>query len=481
MRKVLGAQRGQLMKQFWGEALLLTAVALLLGFGLAWLALPFFNEMAGQSLSLTAFPFYEILLAVAVLLLVVGVVAGGYPAALLSRFPPASVLKGQVKVGGRNWLTRSLVVVQYTISIGLIVSTLIMAQQLNYLLDKDLGFEDDLVVAVNTGQVSRSEAPRVLENMRNTLLPYDQITHVAQAGYSFTRGSDRNTWQDADGVTRSAYNFGVDFEYLDLMGMELVAGRNFSREFPSDSSQSILVNEALVRAFGIEEPIGHRLTGWLDWIYEESPTIIGVVKDFNFQSLHSDVEPAVMNMHPDYYNYMGAILLKIKPNDIATTLDRVEQAWNAAVPGKPFVHSFLDEDLAQQYQNEQRWSTIVTYSALLAILIACLGLFGLATLSVTKRTKEIGIRKVLGASVPSVVALIAGEFVKLIALAAVIAWPLAYFGMQRWLEGFAYRIDMGIGAFVLAAFGALAIALLTISYRAFRAAVADPVKALRYD
>ncbi len=481
MRKVLGAQRGQLMKQFWGEALLLTGVSLVLGFGLALLALPFFNDLAGQSLSFGAFSVIEVLLTIAVLLFVVGFVAGGYPAALLSRFQPASVLKGEVKMGGKNWLTRSLVVVQYTVSIGLIVSTIVMAQQLNFLLDKDLGFEDELVVAVSAGQVADSDAPLVIDNLRNALLPYEQITHVERAGSSFTRGSDRNTWQDADGVTRSAYNFGVGVDYLDLMGMELVEGRNFSREFPSDSTQSVLVNEALVREFGIENPVGHQLSGWLSFVYEESPTIIGVVKDFNFQSLRNEVEPAVMNMHPNYYNYMGTVLMKIKPTDMAGTLDLIENAWAAAVPGTPFEYNFLDDDLARQYMNEQRWSTIVTYSSLFAILIACLGLFGLATLSVTKRTKEIGIRKVLGASVPSVVTLIAGEFVKLIAVAAVLAWPLAYFGMERWLESFAYRIDMGVGAFVLAAVGAMLIALATISYRAFRAAVADPVKALRTD
>lgn len=480
MRKVLGAQRSQLMRQFWGEAFILTAVSLLLGTILALLALPLFNDLTGKELTLAALNGLEIAGAVLVLLLVVGLIAGGYPAALLSRFQPVEVLKGTVLAGGKNRLTRSLVVLQYTISIGLIVCTLVMARQLNYMLDKDLGYEDDLVMVVNTGQVSRSEAPMVLERFKDKLLPYEQVEQIARAGYSFTRGSDRNTWTDADGATRSAYNFGVGFEYIDLMEMEVVEGRNFSPAFTTDSTQSVLVNEALVREFGLESPVGTKLTGWLDFIYEESPTIIGVVKDFNYRSLREEVQPAVMNMHPDYYNYMGAILLKIRPGTIDETVALVEQTWAESMPGKPFNYSFLDEDLAAQYDSERRWSNIVTYSSFLAILIACLGLFGLATLQVARRTREIGIRKVLGASVPSVVQLVAREFLVLVAVAAVLAWPLAYIGMQRWLDDFAYRIGIGPGAFLWATFGALAIALATIAYHAIRAALADPVRALRH-
>ncbi|MDX1548035.1 MAG: FtsX-like permease family protein, partial [Rhodothermales bacterium] len=476
-----GAQRGQLMRQFWGEAVVMTALALLVGLGLAVLALPWFNTLTGQNLSLSTFEAGEVALALLALLAVVGFVAGGYPAALLSRFRPAAVLKGQTQARGNSLLTRGLVVLQYTISIGLIAGTILMTQQLGYLLDRDLGYDDDLVLVVHSGQVSRSEGPGLLRYFRDTLLPYDAVTHIARAGYSFTRGSDRNTWTDGTGTTRSAYNFGIDFDYVDLMGMEVVDGRNFSRDFPSDSTRSVLVNEALVREFGLEEPVGTRLDGWLDGIYMEAPTIIGVVKDFNFQSLRNEVEPAVMNMHPDYYNYIGAILLKIRPDDVAGTLARVEAAWETALPGKPFSYSFLDEDLAAQYQTEQRWRRIVTFSSVLAVLIACLGLFGLATLSVARRTKEIGIRKVMGASVPALVRLIAIEFVKLVAVAAVIASPLAYLGARRWLDDFAYRIDIGPAAFVGAALAALAVALLTVSYHAVRAALADPVKSLRYE
>jgi len=481
MRKVLGAFQRQLMKQFWGESILLSLLGLGLGLALAVLVLPLFNDLTGQSLSLATLLSRDGLLALLGLMVVVGLVAGVYPAFVLSRFQPAAVLKGEIKIRGKNYLTRSLVVVQYTLSIGLIASTVIMARQLDYLMNRDLGYQQDQVVVVNTGQVSQDQAPRVLDFFRNELLPHDRVTHVARMGYSFTRGGDRNTWTDGNGVTHTTWNFGFDFDTVEMLEMDIVDGRNFSRDFPADSTASVLVNQALVDAFELENPVGHVMTGWLGSVYEEPPTIIGVVQDFHFQSLHVEVRPAVMNMHPNYYSYMGSILVKIRPENIAGTLEVIEAAWNKILPSKPFTYSFLDDDIAGQYQTEQRWGQIVTYSALFAILIACLGLFGLATLSVTRRTKEIGIRKVLGASAPGVTLLIAREFVVLVGLAMVLAAPLAYFGMQRWLETFAFRIEISWWIFIIAGSLALAIALLTVSYQAIRAALADPVKALRYE
>ena len=481
MRKVLGAFQRQLMKQFWGESILLSLVALGLGLVLAIVVLPLFNDLTGQSLSLGMLASRDGLLALLGLMVVVGLVAGVYPAFVLSRFQPAAVLKGEVKMRGKNYLTRSLVVVQYTLSIGLIASTVIMARQLDFLMNRDLGYKQDQVVVVNTGQVGRAQAPRALDFFRNELLPHDRFTHVARMGYSFTRGGDRNTWADANGVSHTTWNFGFDFDTVEMLEMTMAQGRDFSRDFPTDSTKSVLVNQALVDEFELENPVGHVLAGWLEFIYDEPPTVIGVVENFHFRSLHVEVEPAVINMHPNYYNFMGSILVKIRPDDIAGSLDLIEATWNKILPSKPFTYSFLDEDIATQYQTEQRWGQIVTYSALFAILIACLGLFGLATLSVNRRTKEIGIRKVLGASAPGVTMLIAREFVILVGLAVVLAAPLAYFGMQRWLETFAFRIDISWWIFVLAGSLALAIALLTVSVQAIRAALADPVKALRYE
>jgi putative ABC transport system permease protein len=481
MRKVLGARRGQLLGQFWGEAMMLTVVSLVLAVALAWLALPLFNSVTNANLSMAMVPPLELVIALLAFIVIVGLVAGGYPAMVLSQFQPVAVLKGQALAGGKQGLTRGLVVLQYTISIGLMIGTLIMASQLSHIANKDLGYDKDLVMVVNAGQVSRLEADGVIERLKSRLQSDNRITAVARSGQTFNRGSDRNTWTDENGITRQAYNFGVGFDYIDLMEMQIAEGRNFSRDFPSDSTRSILVNEALVREFGIEDPVGKTMTNWLDFVYEESPIIIGVVSDFNYLSLRQEVEPAVINMHPDYYNYFQALLVKIQPGDVDGAIAGVEEAWTQLLPGRPFTYTFLDEDLAQSYQDDQRWTAIVRYSSILAIIIACLGMFGLATISVSRRTKEIGVRKVLGASVPGVLRLLTSEFAWLIGIASIFAFPLAYYGMNEWLSGFASRVEISAGVFILSAVMALTVAMVTISYHALKAATSDPVRALRYE
>ncbi|MDA0875561.1 MAG: ABC transporter permease, partial [Bacteroidetes bacterium] len=481
VRKVLGAHRSQLMKQYFGESTMLALISLTIGTVLTVALTPWFSGMAGAELSLLQASPLLVATVVLSLVVVVGLVAGGYPALVLSRFQPASVLKGQQTVSRSNLLTRSLVVLQYTISIGLIVATMVMTRQLDYLFNKDLGYDREFVVAVQAHGVSRADADGVLEQFRNRLLPFPEITHVARTGSSFTRGSDRNTWQDASGATRSAYNFGVDHDYLNLMGMRMADGRFFSRDFPSDRTRSVVVNQALVDEFGIENPVGATLTNWLEWIYEESPVIIGVVEDFHYRSLHEAVVPAVMNMHPEYYNYMGAILVRVKPDAVEPALERIRSTWTEVRPGQPYEYVFLDDDIAAQYEAEQRWQTILTTSSVLAILIACMGLFGLALLSVTRRTKEIGIRKVMGASISGIAGLVSREFAVLVVVASLLAAPLAWWGMSRWLDSFAFHIEMGPGLFVLASLAALTIALTTVSVHAVRAARINPSDTLRHE
>lgn len=481
VRKALGANRTQIMRQHWGESLVSATFSLLLGIAIALMLLPAYNSLVGVEISISSVSPLFWLAGVTVLIAIVGLVAGGYPAAVLSRYRPASVLKGSVSSPSNNRLTQALVVLQFTISIGLIAATGIMTSQLQFLLDKDLGFSDDFVVAITAGGVPRGEADGVLQGMKSRLASYDQIEYVERSGYTFTRGSDRNGWTDASGTPRSAYNFGVGYDYLDLLEMEMAEGRFFSEEFPGDPTGSIVVNEALVRQFEIEEPIGHVLTNWLSFIYDESPTIIGVVKDFHFQSLKNEVDPLVMNMHPNYYNYMGALLVRIRPDDVQGSLAMVEAAWTEMTGGRPFNYTFVDEDLAAQYATEERWQKLVTYSSILAILIACMGLFGLAILTVGRRTKEIGIRKVLGASVPGVTGLLSREFAVLVAIASLLAAPMAWYAMSRWLESFAFHVQITPWVFIGASVLALTIALTTVSLHAVRAAMANPVKSLRYE
>ena len=466
------------MRQFWSEAVLMSGIALILGVLMAAAILPLFNQLTLQNLDISYLGNGASLLALLGLLLFVGLIAGSYPAVVLSRFQPVAVLKGSVKTGGKNRLIRSLVVVQYTLSIALMIGTGLMGQQLEYLLSKDLGYENENIVVVQAG--SGGSWP-LLERYRNALQDYDEIAGMVGVGYSFTRGGDRRSWQNADRVPREAWAFGVDYGYLNLMNMELVAGRDFSRDLTTDPTASLLVNEALVKEFDLQQPIGHKLVGWGDGFMEAPPVIIGVVRDFNFESLHVPVRPAIMTMHPKYQGGIGAILVKVRTRRMSDTMALLEKQWGLVAPETPFSHSFLDDDIANQYQAEERWSQIIGYASALTILIACLGLFGLATLAVTNRIKEIGIRKVLGASVPDMVQLVSIDFIKLVAIAAVFAWPMAYFGISRWLAAFTYRIDIGPWTFLLAALASILIALATLSYHAIRAALANPVQTLRYE
>ncbi len=479
IRKALGADRSQLMKQYLGESMVLAGGALLIGLALAVLLQPWFNTLTGKELSILGLSPVLLVLGILALLATVGLVAGGYPAVVLSRFQPARVLKGETPKSGRGLLTRSLVVLQYTISIGLLSSLFIMSEQIDHLLNADMGYDADRVVAIEARGLDPDRAEDHVEAYRHAVMPSGFVENVARAGQAFTRSSDRNGWADAQGIQRQAYNFGVDYDYLDVMGMEVVAGRNFSRDFPADPTNSILVNEALVREFGLEDPVGHIMHGWLSFIYETPPTIIGVVEDFNYQSLHTAVQPAVMNMHPDYYNRLGAILVRLKPGNTEQALAALEDAWSTVAPGAPYAWAFVSDDMARQYATEQQWQTIVTWSSVLALIIACMGVFGLALLTVTRRIKEIGIRKVLGASAGSIVRLVSGEFAVLVAISSVVATPLAWLAMDRWLDNFAYRMDVGVGLFVLATAAALLVAMLTVAWHAWNAARVDPARTLR--
>ncbi len=478
MRKVLGAQKGQVMKQFWGEALLLSALSLVLGLSLAIFTLSFFNDLTGKELLIADFFSIGTIIGLLAIVLIVALVAGVYPSVILSKFQPIVVMKGEAQTGGKNRLTRGLVVVQYVLAIALMIGTGLMAQQMSFIRNMDLGYKNDHVIAINMGRVGSKE---LAERFRNETISFDQIVNIVTTAYSFTRGGDRNSWTDANGVTRSAWAFGVDYDYFDILGMELSEGRNFSREITTDPINSVLVNEAFVKQFDFEKPVGTKLTNWCPWFMKEAPTIIGVVKDFHFQSLYAEVKPAVLTMHPDYHGGVGFMLVKVKPERLSETIALLEEKWNLVAPNTPFRHSFLDEDVANQYIEDEKWGKIVGYSSALAILIACLGLFGLASLAVAKRTKEVGIRKVLGASVSNIVMLIGRDFILLIAVAAVLASPLAWYGGEKWLENFAFKTTIGFEPFLFSIILAVAIAALTLSYQAIKAALTNPATTLKYE
>ncbi len=471
MRKVLGAVRPQLIKQFWAEAILMSFLSFLLGVLLAGLFLPMFNALAEKNLALSAFQNATMILALFSLILAVGVVSGSYPALVLSRFKPVELFQGMFRVGGKQRLNRILVVVQFSLAIILVVGALAMSRQLEYLQSMNLGFEQEQIVVLKNRADDREAA---IQKLRQTLLQHSEIVNVTGAQFSFTSGY-HTVGFEFQGKNYQALECRIDPNFLETMGIPVVSGRNFSPEITTDGETAVIVNEKFVSEFGLEEPLGTTFT------FRGTPNmqIVGVVKDFNFRNLRETIIPMVM--HNNQMARFGSIFVRIAPSQTRRALEVIENKWREINPVLPFEFSFLDENLARQYDSDQRWSNIVQYSSMFAIVVACLGLFGLAALTMHQRTKEIGVRKVLGASTSNLVKLVSGEFALMVGVASLIAWPCAWYAMQSWLEGFAYRQDPTLWTFIAAGGLALLIALATVSFHAIKAAATNPVVALQYE
>lgn len=475
VRKVIGATRRQLVTQFLSESVLLTLLSLLVAVLIVQFSLPAFNKLSGKLIELHYFANPTLLAGLLVLTGVVGLAAGLYPAFFLSAFKPVQVLKGSLAATSQGALLRkSLVVLQFAISIGLIVGTVVVYSQMRYLQNKRLGFDKEQLLTIPlSGRVS----PQQAHTLKNEFL---RLPGVEQGTMAVSMPGFRAWWQTSLTPAGNAkpiigYVFQTDFDYIATMGIGMAAGRVLDQRLSTDTS-SVLLNEAAVRAFGW--PSAAAAVGKKVDLGDEGrfSTVVGVVKDFNFQTLHAKVDPAIFAIARDQVRYL---VLRINPNRVSETLQALQQKWQQFDARHPFEYSFVDENLNRLYQTEMRLGRIFAIFSALAIFIACLGLFGLASFTTEQRTKEIGIRKVLGASVSGIVALLSRDFLKLVLLANGIAWPLAWWGMRQWLQDFAYRTDISWWIFGLAAFLALLIALLTVSFHAFRAAVSNPVKALR--
>ena len=480
LRKVLGAVRLQLMKQFWGEALLLSVLAALLGLALTEAFLPFFNDLTGKTLGLAYLQEAPAMLMLLGLTLGTALLAGAYPAVYLSRFHPIETLKKSVRAQGKNRWMQSLVVVQFALSIFFIAGVLVVSGQVRYLKNKNLGFDGEQVVVIPTHSTDLAESEQRVNTFKNEALRHPNVVQVAAASTSFGRGLSWNSFSTDDGA-HFVYTNRIDYDFIETLEMEVAAGRDFSEAFHGDAQQGVLVNEALVKDFGWGDPVGQVLEGFsLDVEGTITPTVVGVVKDYHFQSLHNAIEPMVLFLRPrdDAYRYLFA---RLHGDDLPGTLAVLEAAWLRAAPDRPFTYYFLDDDFDRQYRAEEQWEQVVTYAALFALLIACLGLFGLAAFTAERRTKEIGIRKTLGASAPGLAVFLSKDFLKLVLLANVLAWPVAYLLLNHWLARFAYHIEISWWIFLMAGLAALGIALVTVSYQTLRAALADPVRSLRYE
>ena len=479
IRKVMGSVRGELVGQFLLESILLTAVALGLGIGLVYLALPVFNELAGKNLSLNFNTHPALLPGLLGFGLLVGVLAGSYPAFFLSSFKPVAVLKGRVLSGtnpGRNISLRSgLIVFQFFISITLTVCTTVVYRQLSYIQNKKLGYEKDQVLVLpETWMLGKGEAA-----FSQQLRQDPRVVSVSTSGYLPAGPSHDNNFfvypdaQSAQLVKTLRYD--VDDAYIPTLGMQLATGRNFSPQFGTDST-GVILNETAAKAFGWgSKALGHTITHSDNEGLKMTYRVIGVVRDFHFKSLHERISPLVMTLG----NTAGTMIVKVKTQNIAGVLAALESNWKQFKAEGPFAYSFLDERFQATYRAEQKAGQILGIFAGLTIFVACLGLFGLATFTAEQRTKEIGVRKVLGASLTSIVSLLSRDFLKLVLVAIVLAAPIAGYAMNRWLQDFAYRIDLEWWVFALAGLLAVGIALLTVSFQSVKAALMNPVKSLR--
>jgi putative ABC transport system permease protein len=478
VRKVLGVQPSALRRQFLAEAVLLSLAAGVLAVILARLSLPLVSRLSGKEIDAQSFFTVKGLLCMAVLAIVTGLLAGVYPAWFLSRFKPISVLKGRFQHSGSSIsLRKALVIFQFTLSIALIAGTAIVYAELKFLNQHDLGFKKDQMVVVDfegDGKVQQN-----IEAVKKSLADQPGVLSVA-ASRAVPGEFLPNAGTDIEGPDGQMENkvpliYEIDFDFLPCLHIPLIAGRNYSRAYVTDSAQSMIINEAAAKLFGYEHPadaVGKKFSQW-----GREGKVIGVVRDFNFRSLHNEVEPLTLRYGMPYS--LNRILVHIQGDRIPLTIAALEKTWKVIAPQRPFMYHFLDESFNEQYAADQHFGNLFSLFSCLAIFIACLGLFGLATFTAQQRTKEIGIRKVLGASVYSIVQLINKEFLWLVGISILIAVPLCIWVMNEWLNDFAYRIKISPGIFILTAAIALFIALATISWQSVKAALANPVKVLR--
>jgi putative ABC transport system permease protein len=476
MRKVLGGVRSQLARQFLAESLVLSILSALLGLLLAYILLPFFNELSGRSLhfSLTQYP--EMIALLAGLVMVVGLLSGSYPALVLSRFKPLEVLKNKIRLSGSNVFTKSLVTFQFVVSIGLIIATVVIMQQLGFMHSRNLGFTKENVVAISAGSV---DAKTMYPLFRQALQAEPRILGITSSfiGLGSQEGQMGGGYKVGDKV-EGVIEYPVDHDYLRVMGMQLIAGRNFDPDIASDSTSSVIVNETLVKSFfGIppQEVLGKQLENPKHTQY--SKTIIGVTKDFNFEDLTREVRPQLF-VHTGKFP-TSRFFVRLGPGNPGPALARLENEWKQLAPGVPFRYDFLDDKFDQFYKAEIRWSGIVGWAGGISIFLACLGLFGLAALAAVNRTKEIGIRKVMGATAIGIVGLLSRDFLKLVIIALVIASPISWYFTNSWLQDYAYRIHINAWVFVVTGIVSIGIALLTIGYQGIKAALVNPVTSLR--
>lgn len=480
LRKTAGASRRAVIVQFFGESVLLALISMVFALLIVISILPVFNNISGKELELNSLFSLKFILSMLLVTVLAGFISGIYPALYLSAFRPIRVLKGDLSTGMRSGrLRKVLVVIQFSLSVFLIIGTVVVYRQLNYMKNKDLGYDREHLFYV----YMRGDIKEKYYTLKDELLRNPEVVNVTAGGHtphqigSNSSGAD---WEGKDPDLEVLFGYNpVDYDYVETMGIEMVSGRNFSKEYPSDifhdTIGNFVINEEVARIMGVEDPVGHPFSFWI--IHGR---VIGVMKNWHFHSVRTKIEPLVIITAP--IEWLSHLIVRIAPGDIGRSMKEIEKTWNEVIPDYPFDYRFVDEELDRIYRSEERLGSLLKYFTILAIVIACLGLFGLASFTAEQRTREIGIRKVMGARVRTVMILLSREFTALVLVSCLLAIPAAWVLMDRlFLQNFEYRTNMAWWVFAGAAIAALLIAFLTVSYQALRASLANPADALRYE
>ncbi len=485
LRKVVGASRKQLALQFLGESIVVALLSLLCAAILVELCLPYFNELAGKSMQFDLLQNLPLLAGLVGFSLMLGLLAGSYPAVFLSGMRSISMLKGQfANMGGNSLrLRKGLVLVQFVASVALLASTLLVYRQITFMQDKKLGIDADLVLTI---PLPTSEIANSFEQFRTALLNNPRIEQVAASNNPLPARVSH--WREYVLTGREEKvmipTMVVTHDFFTTLQADMLAGRDFERSFPTDESAAYILNESAAKFLALESPVGAALTGRIyngtTW-GEKQAKVIGIVRDFHMASLHTEIQPVAFSLSTPQTTRLRLMVIKLNGAQLSSTLGFIENIWRQLVPQRPFIFNFMDENVQQLYSAEKRFLRVFLTFTGLAILVTCLGVLGLSAYTASQRRREIGIRKVLGASVPGLLVVLSSGFAKLMLLANVLAWPLAWYAMNQWLQNFAYRADISWWAFALAGGMAMAIALLTVSTQTIRAALANPVEALRYE
>jgi len=473
VRKMLGAGRKQLIHQFWIESVCTALISIALGLFIAVLMLPVFNTLSIKNLTVHSLFHLNSIVVFLLLIVSVGILAGSFPALVMANFNLTDVLRGKFKLRRKSLFTKMLTILQFSISIFFLVASIIISRQIRFLKNYDLGFDKEGILIVDLQERHNTRSQELFKLFKENIQSHTAVKSVSGCMSSPNR---TDTWGmiDNQGKRIYVYNNRVHDDYLKTMKINLIEGRDFSSAFSSDIS-SVIVNQKLVDVLGLEQPIGKTIK-----IGPRPPlTIIGVVKDFHYESLKQEVQPAALNMNPTVG--LSSAVVRISAANIAETITYLRERWEEIQPVRPFEYSFLDDDIQLFYADENRWNAIVGYSSFFTILIACMGVFGLTLITVNNRVKEIGIRKILGASILSILKLVTSEFVILVLIANIIVWPLAWAVMNKWLQNFACRVDFGVWPLLIPGIITAFIALLTSCGYSLKAAIANPVDSLRYE